>query len=396
MATPSLNDLFTAISANFKSKFGISSSNDLKRTLTALAASDAGMLKLLYMQLADVQKNIWPDTADSEDNGGTLERFGRVKLQRNPYPATQGEYQILITGVAGSIIKAGTQFYSKINSTIQQAVFEAENDLTLSNTTGYITVLCNKAGTDYSLSVNDTLYLVSPIIGIQDTATVSAVIEIATNKEDIEIYRELILDSFRLEANGGSASDYMLWALDVAGIRRVYPYTTPGASGSNEIYAEATLDASTDGNGTPSQTLLDALWKSDNTGVFEIDPDTTLDEYQRGRRQLGLPEIVLKPIVLKPVVIKIVNLKTQTTSVKTAISTSISDFLYNIRPFVPGFSDPNNPKDTLYLSDISRIISDTVEEGNTFDNIVVTCAGLSTPYKFIFGAIPYLSEITYE
>ena len=396
MATPSLNDLFTAISANFKSKFGISSSNDLKRTLTALAASDAGMLKLLYLQLADVQKNIWPDTADSEDNGGTLERFGRVKLQRNPYPATQGEYQVLITGVIGSTIKAGAQFYSKINSTIQQAVFEVEEDLTLTATTGHVTVLCSKAGTDYSLAVNDTLYLVSPIIGIQDTATVSAVIEIATNKEDIEIYRELILDSFRLEPNGGSASDYMLWALDVAGIRRVYPYTTPGASGSNEIYAEATLDASTDGNGTPSQALLDALWKSDKTGVFEIDPDTTLDEYQRGRRQLGLPEIVLKPIDLKPVVVKIVNLKTQTASVKSAISIAIIDFMYNIRPFIPGFSDPNNPKDTLYLSDISRIISDTVEEGNTFDNITVTCAGLSTPYKFIFGAIPYLYEIVYE
>ena len=114
---PTLTELYQAISTDFKQSFSINSENDLKRTLIALASSNAGMLKLFYLALFVVQKNIYPDLADSENNGGTLERFGRVKLGRDPYPATQGIFKITVTGTIGAEVAINTQF-KKIDENI--------------------------------------------------------------------------------------------------------------------------------------------------------------------------------------------------------------------------------------------------------------------------------------
>ncbi len=393
---PTLSEIFAAISADFKDRFSISSENDLKRVLIALAASNAGMLKLFYLALSDVQKNIWPDLADSENSGGTLERFGRLKLGRDPYPAVQGEYTIAITGSPGATLPVNTQFKSSSDSTSPNSLFTVTASVTLSGTTGTAIILANNAGTDYELTVGDILFTVNPITNISSKAIVASIITQAKDAEDIEQYRELVLQAFRLEPNGGSASDYVYWALDVDGIRTVYPYTTPGTSGVVTIYVEATPAASTDGHGTPSQALMDALWKPDKTGVFELDPDTTQSIYNRGRRQLGLSDITISPVTPLAVVVTITNLKTQNVTVKASIQSEIESVLYYKRPYVAGVGDINDRNDTLYLSDIIAAIQNAIETGNTFDNVTVTVNGLGLPFQFLNGNIPYLSGVVYD
>lgn len=392
---PTLAELFSAVSADFKNRFSISSEDDLKRVLMALAASNSGMLKLFYLALMDVQKNVWPDTADSESIGGTLERYGRLKLGRDPYPATQGEYTLEITGSIGATVPSGTQFKSSSESTHPNSLFTSTESLTLTSTTGYISVLANNSGTDYELAVDDVLFTVNPITNITSRVTVYSVDIVPSDNEDIELYRELVMQSFRLEPNGGSASDYVFWALDVDGIRTVYPFTLAGSSGVGVIYAEATVDASTDEHGTPSQALMDALWKSDKTGVFELDPDTTQSIYNRGRRQLGLSDLNILPVTPIPVVVTITGLKVQTDSEKASILSKITDTLYTKRPYVAGVGDINSRNDTLYLSDIIIAISKAVEVGNTYDSVDVTCNGLSLPFQFLNGNIPYISSVVY-
>jgi uncharacterized phage protein gp47/JayE len=70
----------------------------------------AGQLKLLYLYQADLQNNIFPDTADSIENGGELNRLGNIYLNRQPKPATDGYYSILLTGniMSCGIICSGT------------------------------------------------------------------------------------------------------------------------------------------------------------------------------------------------------------------------------------------------------------------------------------------------
>ena len=396
VTAPTLNDLYAAISADFKNRFGISSENDLKRVLIALASVNAAMLKLFYLALMDVQKNTWPDLADSEAMGGTLERFGRLKLGRDPYPATQGGYTLTVTGTIGATIPIGTQYKSSANSTHPNSLFTTTESVTLTAETGSIAVLSDRSGTDYELASGDELYTVNPIIGITSKALVDSVDTIPTDAEDIEVYRELVLQSFRLEPNGGSASDYVFWALDVDGIRTVYPFTAAGTSGVATIYAEATVAASTDGHGTPTTALMEALWKSDKTGVFELDPDTTQSIYERGRRQIGLSEITILAVTPMPVVVTITGLKVQTDSEKNSVSSKITDMLYLKRPYVAGVGDINDRNDTLYLSDIIIAISEAVAVGNTYNSVSVTCGGQPLPYQFLNGNIPYLSSVIYD
>lgn len=395
VTAPTLNELYAAIASDFKNRFGISSENDLKRVLTALAIVNSGMLKLFYLALMDVQKNAWPDLADSEEIGGTLERFGRLKLGRDPYPATQGEYTLTVTGAIGATIPIGTQYKSSANSTHPNSLFTTTESITLTAETGSIAVLSDRSGTDYELANGDELYTVNPIIGITSKAIVASVDTIPTDAEDIEVYRELVLQSFRLEPNGGSASDYVFWALDVDGIRTVYPFTEEGTSGIATIYAEATVAASTDGHGTPSAALMEALWKSDKTGVFELDPDTTQSIYDRGRRQIGLSEISILPVTPMAVVVTISGLKIQTDTEKNSISNKITEMLYIKRPFVAGVGDVNDRNDTLYLSDIIIAISEAVAVGNTYNSVDVLCNGQPLPFQFLNGNIPYLSSVVY-
>lgn len=395
VTAPTLNELYAAIASDFKNRFGISSENDLKRVLTALAIVNSGMLKLFYLALMDVQKNAWPDLADSEEIGGTLERFGRLKLGRDPYPATQGEYTLTVTGAIGATIPIGTQYKSSANSTHPNSLFTTTESITLTAETGSIAVLSDRSGTDYELANGDELYTVNPIIGITSKAIVAFVDTIPTDAEDIEVYRELVLQSFRLEPNGGSASDYVFWALDVDGIRTVYPFTEEGTSGIATIYAEATVAASTDGHGTPSTALMEALWKSDKTGVFELDPDTTQSIYDRGRRQIGLSEISILPVIPMAVVVTVTGLKVQTDTEKNSISNKITEMLYIKRPFVAGVGDVNDRNDTLYLSDIIIAISEAVAVGNTYNSVDVLCNGQPLPFQFLNGNIPYLSSVVY-
>ena len=392
---PTLTELYQAISSDFKQSFSINSENDLKRTLIALASSNAGMLKLFYLALLDVQKNIYPDLADSENNGGTLERFGRVKLGRDPYPSTQGIFKITVTGTIGAEVAINTQFKKIDENSTLPSLYTATETVVLTATTGLITIISDKSGTDYNLAVGDELYSVNPINNISSLVVVSSVETEAIDEEDIEDYRELILKAFRLEPNGGSNSDYVAWALDVEGIRTVYPYTTAGVAGTATVYAEATVSASTDGRGTPSQVLMNALWTYDKTGVFELDPDITQSIYNRGRRQLGLTEINILPVSPVAVNITLTNLKNKSVEVKVSIVDELKKMLFYKRPFIVGVGDINNKKDTLYMSDIIVALQNAIETGNTYDNVSATCNGLPLPFIFLNGNIPYINTITY-
>jgi len=382
--SPSLSDLYSSISSNFKSEFDIQDENDLKRVLTAIASSDAGMLKIFYLALLDVQKNILPDLADNEAMGGTLERFGRLKLGRDPNPATQGRYSLTFTGVSGTTLPIGTQFVNKVTN----KYYTTDASVTLSGASGTITILSDKSGLD-TLQIGDTLFSVNTIININSQTTVASIVSIASNSEDLEDYRKLINQSYRLEPNGGSASDYIFWALDVPSVRTVYPYTS--APGMANIYVEGIT-----GNGTVLQSILDLLWKSsDKTGVFEQDPDITLSDYERGRRQLGFTDLNLMSVTALPVVVTITNLKDQSSGVTTSIESEISSMLYDKRPYISGVGDINNRNDTLYFRDVVSALDNALTNGNTYDDVSVTVNGLSIPFQFLNGNIPTLTSVVY-
>lgn len=358
--------------------------------LRALAMVQASKLKLYYLAIASVQKNIFVDTADSEADGGTLERFGRVKLNRNPFTAVQGQYTLEVVGSIGAIIKSETTFKSNDENVNSGKLFVLDADYTLTSTTDTITVRALEGGTASKQFVGDKLTATAPIANVNKIGTIIAETVEPLDAESLEDYRRKALDSYRLEAQGGAGTDYRLWSYDAQGVEQTYPYATSGQSNEVTVYVEAELTASTDGKGTPSTPIQQAV-----LDVIEFDPDTTKPTNERGRRPLGIFQVNILPITVKEVDIIIENYVGLTTQIATDIENALKTEVDKLRPFVSSCDILADKNDLL---DNNKIIATILnaKSGASFGAITLKIDSVvTTSYVFAFGNIPHFNSVTF-
>lgn len=386
---PTLSQLYTGIVNDLETEYGVNISLTQKVALRVFAAVSAGKLWLLYKVLGFVQKNIWPDTADPESKGGTLERFGRIRLGRNPFPATAGQYVVTITGTSGATIPAQTTIFKSDDDSLSPGyLFVLDTSYLMPGTTGSITIRALTPGTDAKLQVGDTLTLVSPNPNLDNVATVTSEAVEPLAAETIEDYRANTLQSFRLEAQGGSPGDYRIWASDAQGVEKVYPYAKTGATNTAIVYVEATTADSTDGRGTPSASLL-----SDVEDVLNFNPDTSLSLNERGRRPMT---VILEVAAVSPFNVDItITGGSFTTAQKAAILSAMTTQLAATRPFVPGADIAADANPTLDTNKINGVIYSTVP-GAVYTGVTLYVNSVATlSYTFAQGYIPYLNSISY-
>lgn len=387
---PSMIEINEALSNDFKNKLNLSD-GDLKYVLNAFNIVISAQVKLLYIYLSDIQNNVFPDTAGLEVNGGTLERHGRIQLNRNPNPATPGVFTIDLSGTAGGFLRSGITFKSNEDSKNAGQLFVLDADYTLTGSGDTVDIRSLGGGTIFDLDINDNLTITEPVIGVNDTVVVSVVVSKPVASENIEDYRQAILDSIQLEPNGGAKTDYRLWASDAQGVKKVYPYVRNDNAGVVDVYVEATVIDSIDGNGTPSASLL-----SDVSDVIEFDPDATKPIYERGRRPIQAIPITLA-ITVVPVDVFIVGLSDSSTAVRNAITENLKVYLESIRPYVAGADLPRDKNDVLYLGRLQSVVTDVLESANFFTGFTMDVNGVgSTNSEFNLGNIPYLRNVTYS
>lgn len=382
---PTLSQLYTQILADLEAEFNITIPLFGKNFLRALAAVQAAKLKLYYLAIGNLQKNIFPDTADAEASGGTLERFGRVKLNRNPFPAVAGQYTVAVTGTIGATIPAQSTFKSDDTSTSPGYLFILDVAYTLTATTDYITLRSLTAGEDAVLVATDTLTATAPIAAVNSSASVSAIVVAAEDAETLEEYRAEVLAAYRLEPQGGAATDYRLWASDAVGVRQTYPYAKTGESNVIDLYVEGNT-----ANGVPSAGVLAQV-----EAVVELDPDTTKPLNERGRRPLGVLQVNYLAVI--PLSVNItVNDFVGTEDQKENIDTAIAAALDLIRPFVSGADIVANRNDTLSETRLAFYIQDA-EPTVSFSSVDITVNGVAqTSYQFTMGDIPYYNSLTWN
>lgn len=387
---PTISQLYQNIKTSIETEFSITIPPFGKNFLRSFSQVLAGLLKLYYLAIAKLQKNIFVDTAEPEASGGTLERFGRVKLNRNPFAATAGQYTIEITGTIGAIIAASTTFKSNDDSTNSGKLYILDVAYTLVSTTDSINVRALEGGLDSRLIIGDELTVTAPIAGVNALGTVTAEVVIPLAAEDIEEYRQKVLDSYRLEPNGGAATDYRLWSFDAQGVEQVYPYAKSGAANEINLFIEATIADSTDGKGTPTQAILDAV-----EDVVEFDPDTTKPLNQRGRRPLGVFQVHYLPVTVREVDINITGFSGITAAIQATILAALEDAINDIRPFVAAadiLADKNSILNTNLI--IATILN--ARPGSVFGTITLEIDDVATSsYEFLFGNIPNLRNVTY-
>jgi uncharacterized phage protein gp47/JayE len=381
---PKISDLYNIIKSSIETKLNVTIPSFGKNFLRAFAQVQAGELKLFYISVANVQKNIFVDTADSEEFGGTLERFGRVKLKRNPFPAVAGKYTVTLIGSIGAVVPIGTLWKSDDTSASPDYLFTNDTPLTFDATSETILLRCLTPGVEARLIVGNTLSLTGPIALVNTPATVTAENVVPQEKESLEEYRRKILTAFRLEPQGGSGSDYLLWSLEVQGVRNVYPYTKDDVLGySNEVnlYIESD-DANADY--VADSTLRNAVKSSIE--------DATSD--RPSRKPLGVNLINYATVTPRNITINVIG-SDYTNDEKTEIFNYVKLKFSEIRPFVASIGVVEDKNSTLNAYKIGEMIANAIP-GKIFTNITFTVAGAAqTNYEFVNGDIPKLTTITY-
>lgn len=386
---PTIKEIQANMSNDIRSRLNLTT-DYLKKTYDALVLVLSAAIHLIYMFLSDIQDNIFPDKATTADQGGTLERQGLIYMNRNPFPDSIGSFKVGVTGVAGSILRVNLTFKSNEGTLNPGQVYILDSEYTLTGTDDEIEIRSIGAGVDYNLNVDDNLTITEPVIGVDKTVTVKEVLVQPKAGETTELYRQAILNAIQLEPQGGSRADYRQWSSDAQGVRAVYPYVRDVDAGTIDIYVEATLIDSTDGKGTPSPSIL-----AEVEDVIEMDPDVTKPLNERGRRPMqAYPDV--QAITLVPVDITITGLNDDSASVKTAIESSINDFLYDVRPFISGADLRRNKNDILYSGKVQSVVTEALINGNFFNVLDLYVDGnLVTSYEFTLGNIPYLRNLTY-
>lgn len=386
---PTLVQIKDLISNDLRNHLGLTD-DELRKVVDAFAKVQAAQVKLLYLRLSDIQNNLFPDTADPASIGGELERMGVIYLNRQPFPATSGVYNTSVTGGAGSTLRGGLTFKSNDNATSPGFLFVLDTEFILTGSNDEIEIRALASGLESQLVTGDQLTITEPVLGVDQTVEVTEVVTEPRAAESLEAYRRAILAAIQLEPQGGSRTDYKLWAKDAQGVRDVYPYVKAGDAGIVQIYVEATVEDSTDGKGTPSQALIDEC-----EAVLEQDPDETLHPEERGRRPTQA-FLEMLPIVVEDVDVEIVGLDNQSQEEKDNIEEALKIFLNDIRPFIDGADLERNKNDILYNAQVQAAVSDSISAGNFFSNLIVQVAGVVTPaHTFDQGRIPFLRNLIY-
>lgn len=384
---PTFSEIRASILADLETEYSISIL--LRPFLYIWASIQASKFKLIYLLLGQVQKNVAPDTADAE----TLVRFGQIKLGRPPRVAVAAQYAVDITMTDEGTIPAGTTFKTDEGTTSPDKLFILDADFVYAGATpavAEITVRALEAGVDSRLTAGDTMTATAPIAISEGIGVWSSVVVSPLAAEDIEDYRQTVLQGFRLEAQGGATADWRLWATDAAGVKQAYPYAKSGAPNEIDLYIEATVADSTDGHGTPGSTIL-----AEVEDCIELDPDTTLSLAERGRRPLGVYAVNVQAVVLKAIGVTITGFVGRTAATDAILAAAIGEVVDKVRPFIAACDDPTLRNDIISRNSIIQAVMAAIP-GSVFTDIELQVdSTVLINYQVANGNIPYLSFITY-
>lgn len=302
----------------------------------------AGAMHGLYGYVDWIARQIIWDTCDDD----TLDRWASMWLQvpRKPAAAATGVATFVLA--AGVIVPAGT---------VLQA-FDGQQYLTTGDTVlGAANVIAVAAGAGGNRAAGQFLSLLSPVPGAQTQAAASE-ISGGSDIESTSSLRARLIARVQTPPNGGSATDYQQWALQVPGVTRAW--VAPLEQGGGTVVVRFVRDG--DANMIPGAGEVAAV----KAYIDALKP-VTADVY------------VVAPVA-DPVAFQIA-LTPNTVAVRAAVEAELRDLL--IRESAPGV--------TLLISHIREAISTATGET---DSILLAPAANVTP---AIGHMPTFGSIAW-
>lgn len=296
----------------------------------AVATALAGQFKLMEKDIELAARQGCPLTADSrtQHSNGSLENWGVVKIARQPYPAAPGQYTITITGTG--TVTAGTQYIDDVT----EFVYVLQADVVCAGT-GTGTVKAVGEGSETVLAVGSSLFAQQKFDGIEDEVIVATVAVEPVDAEDFEDYRDVIVGSFRTTPRGGAIGDYIVWALEVEGVFKVFPYVSSVPTEGN-VYIQA------------HQTTLNP------TGVADSTLLTAVKAYLTTKEPMTTGETNVYSVIERAYVVDVVGLTDS--SKESAVKTALESYFASKYPFIDGVDDETLRTDRVTLADIYSVV----------------------------------------
>lgn len=199
----------------------------------------AGVFIILYKQIGWYFLQLFPETADWQEitilgqRIRPLVKLGALFGIGEPLAGVQWQGIIEVDVLkTGGVLYSGTQ----LKSSVTGKLYVASETKTLLLNKESVKVVCTEIGTAGNLEVNDVLNFVNPYGFIKSEAVILEVERMGLDEELEANYRERLINRFRLQPQGGALADYRIWAADVPGVLRVYPYNDKEQPGGVLLY----------------------------------------------------------------------------------------------------------------------------------------------------------------
>jgi uncharacterized phage protein gp47/JayE len=331
-ARPTLQEIVDRIISDFNTRITNSDTFLRRSVLRIMARVYAGAIHLVYGFLEFTKDQIFAATADVEH----LDRLGgEYGVTRNA--AVKATGSATITGTVGSTVPAGTELESGDGN-----LYVVDTAVTLIATSGTIDVTASVANDNSNEAAGVTLTFVSPIAGIDTTATVtSGGLEGGADEESDDAYKERVLTRKRQAPHGGADFDYTSWMREVSGVTRswtISQYQGPGTLGAAFVYDDEDDIFPSDSERDDMVTYL----------TSHTDPGTG--------ETVGMPVTALPGLFVLDIGPKTINMEISiypnTTAVRAAARTRLESL----------FVESGGPEQTIYLSDMTAAISSAAGE----------------------------------
>lgn len=360
MTIPTIAAIRDQILADIQTGLGLTEPLLPRSVWGIFATAIAGVVVLVYRFGAWVERQIFTQTADVD---ALVLRAGEHGLARTP--ATEWRGTITITGTTATV-PIGTLWQ------FNGLAYEQTTALDLV-ATGTASIRSLELGTELNRFVSDELSIVTPIAGVNRTATVLAVTQVAADVESLEAFRSRILARQQSPPQGGAIPDWILWATEVPGIAEAFiERPLPGF-----ITIYPLLDVADPANRIPDAPKLAEV------AAHVTDPR---------RSPIRASEItVLAPTELD-FDVNILVMSPNNPALRDAIETAIEAYMYAARP--KQYADEVDPLDVISAAQITRLVVDAGAQEATVD--LKTAGGASiTKYTLDAGEVAALRTVTW-
>lgn len=314
LPTPSINDIADQVVADIESKTNQTVPLLAKAVWRVLGFAVAGVWIILYKYGTWAFNQTFPQLA-----GETfLELLGENKrVIRTAAIAWEGTCDIVVN--TASELPAGTQLVNNATGVI----YLTTTIETLTTPTQNIAIRAVTQGDIGDLQNGAEINFVNPLPNVGRTATVDSTTTNGADEEDLEVYRQRVIDAYQKQPQGGALADYEGWSNETPNVINSYPYA--GSEPPDvDVYIE--VDDQTDGIPTAGQ-------KASALSYITYDPVTGIQD-----RKPITDNVTVNGITRTDFDVEITGLSPDTSEIRTAIQEGVDQYFAEKEPFILGLT----------------------------------------------------------